>query len=148
MVVLGIFTIRPNVDSIALSRDGKWLYFASMNDDVLYKVFTLDLLDTTLSNEELGARVSVFTNKTQRYAWYFAVCITHLIKFDSDGMTTDSDGNIYYGDMEHSAILRINTKFTTPFIETLFKDDRIRWPDGFSFGKKINFFHVGKSYKF
>ena len=49
-------------------------------------------------------------------------------------MTTDSEGNIYYGDMENSAILRINNKFSTPFTETLFQDDKLRWPDGFSFG--------------
>jgi len=66
MVLLGVFTIKPNVDSIALSRDGKWLYYASVNDNMMYKVFTLDLLDTSLSNEELGNRVREYTNKTQR----------------------------------------------------------------------------------
>lgn len=60
----------------------------------------------------------------------------------SDGMTIDDNGNIYYGDMEHSAILRIKTGPSPPIIETLFQDDALlRWPDGFSFGlfKMISF---------
>lgn len=118
MVILGVFTISPNVDSIALSRDGKWLYYASVNDDKLYKIFTEDLLDTNLDSTTLESRVLVHSNKTQ-----------------SDGMTTDEAGNIYYGAIENSAILRINNKFDTPFTETLFQDDSLlRWPDGFSFG--------------
>jgi len=118
MVILGVFTVRPNVDSIALSRDGKWLYFASVNDEKLYRIWTEDLLDTSIDSDVLGTRVQEFINKTQ-----------------SDGMTTDSEGNIYYGDMEHSAVLRINTRFSEPITETLFQDDKLlRWPDGFSFG--------------
>ena len=50
-------------------------------------------------------------------------------------MTMDNNGHIYYGDMENSAILRINTEEKPPTIDTLFKNDKLlRWPDGFSFG--------------
>lgn len=66
MVILGVFTVRPNVDSIALSRDGKYLYFASVNDNQLYRAFTGDLLNVNLSPEELGSRITPFCNKTQR----------------------------------------------------------------------------------
>lgn len=66
MVILGVFTIRPNVDSITLSRDGKWLYYASVNDYQLYRIFTEDLLNPSLSPEVLGSRVQPFCNKTQR----------------------------------------------------------------------------------
>ena len=118
MVLFRVFTVRPNVDSIALSRDGSQLYFASVNDPQLYQVATKDLRDATLSPEQLAHRVTVFCNKTQ-----------------SDGMTTDSAGNIYYGDMEKSAIVRINTQLSEPTYETLFQSDLLlRWPDGFSFG--------------
>ena len=66
MIVLGVFTVKPNVDSIALSRDGKWLYFASVNDEQLHRIFTADLLDSSLDPAVLGDRVQDFVNKTQR----------------------------------------------------------------------------------
>lgn len=114
MQVLGIFTVAPGVDSIALSRDGEWLYFAAVNAGRMYRLRTADLRDTGLGERELGARVQVFAEKTM-----------------SDGITTDDAGNIYISDLEHSAILRL-----TPGreLQTLLKDPKIRWPDGFGFG--------------
>jgi sugar lactone lactonase YvrE len=54
-----------------------------------------------------------------------------LPKPESDGITIDDKERIYISDPSNSAILRINRAFK---LETLLKDDRIRWPDGFSFG--------------
>jgi len=113
--VLGVFKIKFGVDSIALSRDGKWLYYAPLNGGVLYRIEVAALKNEELTEEELGDRVERFTDITL-----------------SDGITTDDSGNIYITDMENSAIHRVDPGGN---LQTLFKDSkRLRWPDGFSFG--------------
>ncbi len=114
-VIFGIFAIRPGADSIALSRDGEWLYYSAVTGEHMYRIRTADLNDEALSAADLGERVEIFyENKTH-----------------SDGITTDDAGHIYITDPEHFAIHRINADRT---MTTLFKDKRLRWPDGFSFG--------------
>ena len=113
--VLGVFKIKFGVDSIALSRDGQWLYYAPLNGAVLYRIEVADLNNGELTEEELGDRVERFADITL-----------------SDGITTDDSGNIYITDMENSAIHRLDPEGR---LETLFKDSqKLRWPDGFSFG--------------
>lgn len=114
MQLFGIFTIRPGVDSIALSRDGEWLYFAPVTNSFLYRVRRRDLDDAKLPPEELGARVERFAQKTM-----------------SDGITTDDAGNVYLTDADESAILSLDPEGK---LTTLLKTPRIRWPDGMGFG--------------
>ena len=114
MLMFGVFAIRPGVDSIALDRNGEWLYFAPVTDEHLHRIRTRDLNNLSLTHEQLGKKVERFGEKTM-----------------SDGITTDNAGNIYLSDMEHSAIVRIKPDRT---LETLIKDPKLRWPDGFSFG--------------
>lgn len=110
----GLLPLRIAVDSIALSRDGQWLWYGAVSGSRLYRIRTSDLLDTALTGEQLGARVEAFADKTL-----------------SDGITTDDAGNVYLSDMEHSAIHRLRPDRS---LETLVADPRLRWPDGFSFG--------------
>jgi len=110
----GILPLRIAVDSIALSRDGTWLYYGAVTGSRMYRVRTADLRDDHLDAAALGARVEKFADKTL-----------------SDGLTTDDAGNVYLGDMEHSAIHRLRPDGT---LETLLADEHLRWPDGFSFG--------------
>jgi sugar lactone lactonase YvrE len=114
MVVFGIFAIRPGVDSIALDRRGEWLYFAPVTSNHMYRVRRRYLDDTRLGAEALAAHVERFAEKTM-----------------SDGITTDLRDNVYLSDLEHSAIVRLGSNRQ---LETLLKDPRLRWPDGFSFG--------------
>lgn len=114
MLVFGIFAIRPGVDSIALDRDGEWLYFAPVTDEHMHRVRRADLDDETLPTDELAQRVERFARKTM-----------------SDGITTDTDGNIYLSDPDQSAIVVLEPFGT---LRTLIKDPALRWPDGFSFG--------------
>jgi sugar lactone lactonase YvrE len=119
--ILGLFKLRFGVDSIALSRDGQWLYYAPLNAGVLYRVETAALKNENLSAEALGGRVEKFADITM-----------------SDGITTDNSGNIYITDMENSAIHRLAADRK---LQTLFKDPRkLRWPDGFSFGPRGNLY--------
>jgi sugar lactone lactonase YvrE len=53
------------------------------------------------------------------------------LKTMSDGIATDLEGNLYLSDLEGSAIVLLQADGR---LRTLLKDDRIRWPDGFSFG--------------
>jgi sugar lactone lactonase YvrE len=114
MVLLGIFAIRPGVDSIALDRQGEWLYFAPVTSTHLYRVRTADLDDPTLAPDELARRVERFAEKPP-----------------SDGITTDVAGDIYLTDPDQSAIVMLTPEGK---LRTLVKDPRLRWPDGFSFG--------------
>jgi hypothetical protein len=114
MVVLGIFAVRPGVDSIALDRKGEWLYFAPVTDDYMHRVKRIDLDNPALSAPELAERVERFAQKTM-----------------SDGITTDNEGNIYLSDADESAIVLMEPSGR---LRTLIKDPKLRWPDGFSFG--------------
>lgn len=114
MVALGLVSIRPGVDSIALDHEGEWLYFAPVTNLSMYRVRTADLRNEALSAGELAGKVETWADKTM-----------------SDGITIDADGTLYLTDPEHSAIVLLRQDKT---LQTLLKDDTLRWPDGFSWG--------------
>ncbi|HVM96311.1 MAG TPA: L-dopachrome tautomerase-related protein [Candidatus Acidoferrales bacterium] len=114
MIAFGFYTLQIGIDSIALDKHGEWLYYGAVTNDRMYRVATRDLNDESLDAAELGTKVQVFAPKTL-----------------SDGLTMDVADNIYISDMEHSAILSLGKDRK---LVTLLKDDRLRWPDGFSFG--------------
>lgn len=109
-----LFNVHVAVDSIALDRRGEWLYFGPMAKDSLYRVRTADLRSASVNESELATRVERFARKVQ-----------------SDGISTDSDGNIYLTDVEHGGLARVSADGR---LQTLFHASRIRWADGLSFG--------------
>ena len=114
MQALGLVSIRPGVDSISLSADGQSLYFAPVSNNYLYRVATSLLRDASLAPAEVKRRIQRLGLKTM-----------------SDGISSDQAGNIYITDPEHSAILHMNSKGE---LTTLLKTEKLRWPDGLSFG--------------
>jgi len=114
MVALGLVSIRPGVDSIALDHAGEWLYFAPVTSLSMFRVRTADLRNPQLSAGDLAGKVETFADKTM-----------------SDGITIDSAGTLYLTDPEHSAIVLLRQDKS---LQTLLKDDALRWPDGFSWG--------------
>jgi sugar lactone lactonase YvrE len=114
MVVLGVYTLRIGVDSIALDRKGEWLYYAPVNGDRMFRIPTAALDDASLAPEALAAKVEDYAPKTI-----------------SDGLSSDDAGNVYVTDPEHSAVLTIGADRK---LTTLVKDPKLRWPDGLSFG--------------
>ncbi len=114
MVVLGVFAIRPGVDSIALDRTGRLLYFAAVNARHLYRIDTQHLRDESRTAEQVATAVETVGRKT-----------------DSDGITTDDRGNVYLSDAESDAIHRMSPDGK---MQTLVRSTKLRWPDGFSFG--------------
>jgi sugar lactone lactonase YvrE len=114
MAIFGVFAIRPGVDSIALSRDAEWLYYAPVTNEHMYRIRRSSLDDPNLSPGDLAEQVEVFARKTL-----------------SDGITTDEAGNIYLSDPNESAVVILGRDRQ---LRTLLKDPALRWPDGFSFG--------------
>jgi sugar lactone lactonase YvrE len=114
MQFYGVFAIRPGVDSIALDDAGEWLYFAPVTSRSLWRVRTADLDNESLDRVALESRVERFADKTM-----------------SDGIAIDSAGTLYLTDPEHSAIVALDQDRA---LRTLVRDERLRWPDGLSFG--------------
>jgi sugar lactone lactonase YvrE len=110
----GLVVFKPGVDGIAIDRDDQWVYYGAMAHDTMYRVKVSDLLDESLSDGALGARVQAVGAKPL-----------------NDGLSTDNDGNLLLTDVEHGAVIRM-----TPGGEltTLIQSDRIRWADALSYG--------------
>lgn len=106
------FTIAS--DGIALSPDGKTLYFSPLSSRRLYSVPTELLRNASIDDATLAKAVEDLGDKGA-----------------SDGLESDALGNVYAGDYEHNAIHR-----RTPAGQwsTLAADPRILWPDTLSVG--------------
>lgn len=105
--------VEFTADGIALSRDGRHLYWQALTGKTLYRVETEALHDRALSADELGARVErVGENGV------------------SDGLWIDADGRMYISALEENAVkVREGDR-----VEVLVRDERLRWPDTFSEG--------------
>jgi sugar lactone lactonase YvrE len=106
---------RVGLNPITIDAKSKWVFFGAMHGDDIWRVRTSDLLDLSLSGDELGRRV-------QR----------HGAKPPSDGISIDAAGNLYVTDIIRSAIGVTRPGGT---YNVLFQDDeRLAWPDGISAG--------------
>ena len=100
-------------DGIAISPDGKTLYYCPLTSRHLYSVSVDVLGDRTKSDAEVAATVKDLSEKGGA----------------SDGLESDNEGRVYLSDYEHDAIRRLTT---TGVIETLVHDPRVLWPDTLS----------------
>lgn len=105
--------ITMGSDGIAISHDGKHLYYCPLASRHLYRVPTDALLDEKLSDEGVGKAVEDLGDRG----------------FASDGLETDDKGRIYLTDYEHNAILR---RGADGQYETVAHDPRMLWPDTMS----------------
>lgn len=106
--------LRVGADGIALDRQAEWLYFGPLNGGWLYRVRTVDLLDTELDAEALGSRV-------ERYAR----------KPNNGGLSIDDEGNLYLTEVEHRAVGVIGAGDRR--YRRLATHPDLIWPDGVSF---------------
>ena len=100
-------------DGIALSPDKAWLYYKPLTDDKLYRVETKLLRD-------FATPLRTIADKVQD--------LGHFVT--TDGMVFDKAGNLSFGDLERSSIVKI-----TPDLEmhTLITDpENLIWPDSYS----------------
>jgi sugar lactone lactonase YvrE len=114
MIVFGFYALHIGIDTIALDRAGEWLYYGPVNGARLYRVPARDLRDAELDPATLASHIEDFGPKPI-----------------SDGASSDDMGAVYLTDPEHSAVHVIGQDRK---LRTVVKDDRLRWPDGLSFG--------------
>ena len=110
----GLFVLKPGVDSIGIDRQGEWLYYAAMTHEDMFRVRTADLNNEQLSAAELSERVETVGQKPL-----------------SDGISVDSEQNVYITDVEHNAIVRLSPDRR---LQTVIRDERMRWPDSLCYG--------------
>jgi sugar lactone lactonase YvrE len=100
-------------DGIAISADGKRLYYCPLGSRKLYSVDTNSLADRTLDDQQVGDTVIGEGDRGGA----------------SDGLESDSAGYIYSTNYEHNAILR---RLPGRNWETVRHDPRLLWPDTLS----------------
>ncbi len=100
-------------DGIAISSDGKTLYYCPINGTKLYAVATDLLRDKSKSDAQVAATVRIVTGK-----------------MPSDGLESDAEGRVYMTDPVTDSIHRFDP--TSGLTETLAHDPRLLWPDTMS----------------
>jgi sugar lactone lactonase YvrE len=101
-----------NSDGIALTPDRDWLYYKPLTDDKLYRIKTEYLRDTSLVD-------SAFNSKVEDLGHFNT----------TDGMIFDQDGNLYMGDLQEYAIVKLDKDLKKT---VLVKDPKLIWPDSYS----------------
>jgi sugar lactone lactonase YvrE len=111
-----IGNVNFGADGIALSADFSTLYFSTTGGRELYSIPTARLRDNGPYSELLASGAVQYLGQ----------------KGLSDGLETDSNGNIYAGNMEDNSIAIFHN--TTGTIETFVRDPRFSWTDTMSVG--------------
>jgi hypothetical protein len=115
----GLYRMHPALDSIALDARGEWLYYGAMSNDTLYRVRVAELQAaesrSTASGQLPVLRVEAFGPKPQ-----------------TDGIAIDDAGNLYLTEVEHGTIAVLGADHV---LQTLVRDERLRWPDGLSLSR-------------
>lgn len=100
-------------DGIAISADGRELFYCPINSTKLYAVSTDLLRDRSKSDAQVAGSVRIATGK-----------------MPSDGLESDSRNRIYMTDPVTDSIHRFDPR--TGLTETLAHDPRLLWPDTMS----------------
>jgi sugar lactone lactonase YvrE len=100
-------------DGIAISPNGRILYYCPLTSRHLYSVSVNALVDESKSDNDVAATVTDYGEKGGA----------------SDGLESDMEGRVYLSDYEHNAVRR---RTTSGDIETLVHDPRLLWPDTLS----------------
>jgi sugar lactone lactonase YvrE len=105
---------RVGVNPITVDPNNEWVYYAPMSSKSLYRISTKDLLDTSLSAEELSSKVQRYGDKP--------IC---------DGITVDSEGNVYITSVTNYAIGVVDS---TGEYRNLYQDEKLlSWVNGMAF---------------
>lgn len=99
-------------DGIAISNDGKYLYYCPLSSRRLHRVPT-EALAGDAPDAEVGKAVEDLPVRP----------------FASDGLESDAQGRLYLTDYEHNAVVRRNADGS---YDTIAHDTRMLWPDTMS----------------
>ena len=105
---------RVGINPIAVDAEGRWLYYGPMHGTSMYRIPTQELLNTSLKDADLAKKVERYSDKP--------IC---------DGISMDKAGNIYVTDLANHAIGVIDTRRQ---YRLFLQDERLSWPNAFSFG--------------
>jgi sugar lactone lactonase YvrE len=111
----GLVALKPGVDGLTITADGRWVYYAAMAHDSLFRVPLAILHDPTSTADAIAAKVERVGAKPL-----------------NDGLSSDLAGNVLLTDVEHQSVVR--WRVGNGKLETLIRDPRIRWADGLSHG--------------
>jgi len=100
--------LHINADQLEISPDGKYFYFQPASGH-LVRIETKYLNDTKLTNMQLSVRVEKWGSTPS-----------------TGGTVIDAAGNIYYSDVNHLQIVKIDTKGVST---VLLRDPRLLWCD-------------------
>jgi sugar lactone lactonase YvrE len=103
------------VDGITIDPRSDWVYYAASQGTDLWRVRAADLVDATLTDAQLAARIERYGTRP--------VC---------DGITIDGAGNVYITDITGFAVGVVDPAGE---YRVLYRDEqRLSWPDGMAFG--------------
>ncbi len=105
---------QVHADGLALTADGKYLYYQALTGRTLYRIETRWLRDRSLSPQQLGRKVESMYRTGA-----------------ADGITFGDDRYLYVTAIEDDAIKRFVRLGT---METVAADSRLRWPDSIARG--------------
>jgi sugar lactone lactonase YvrE len=153
--LLNTFGLTINIDSIALSRDNKSLYYGALTGNKLY------CIDTQILHEYITL---LETNSTTANIDNTLSSNIHLVMSNkpvTDGISSDIYGNIWMTALEYSSIsigvssndilysktLLTNEKYQSSCHKLILNNivmnqDLLRWPDGLSFGPGTSLLHM------
>jgi sugar lactone lactonase YvrE len=107
--------VKFNSDGLALTPDGNTLYYKPLTDNKLYRIKTEFLLDSTIADKALWAKVE------------------DLGKFTTtDGMIIDPAGYLYLGDIQNYTMYRLDTNADLKRENLLTDKVRLQWPDSYA----------------
>lgn len=106
--------LRVGVDGITLDQAQEWFYFGPLSGYELYRVRVSDLLDASLGDAQLSAKIEFYANKPY-----------------NGGLTIDAKNNLYLTEIGRHAIGIIPPD--TREYRTYVADDKMIWPDGVTF---------------
>ncbi|MEM1022646.1 MAG: L-dopachrome tautomerase-related protein [Myxococcota bacterium] len=109
----GVIGFPVGIDGLALTPDNSQLWFGAMANDSMYRLPTSVLRVDSTEEAVRAALVRVG------------------LKPLNDGLSVDVEGHVLITDVEHQAILR---QAPNGDLQTLIRSERMRWPDGLSFG--------------
>lgn len=110
----GQVVIKVGADGITADTEFEWLYYGPLNRTALYRIKFSDLLDESLSDENLGTRIERYADKP-----------------NNGGLSMDQAGNLYLTEVETNAvgIIPADTREYRRYAEA----DDLSWPDGVSY---------------